>query len=174
MATRYFLTTTAAWLIFLLSILSVGIGLAISTNPLPVNEQKVFSPLSSEFSISPAGTVALTGNLYYTAQTRDGGGVNPITNPLPRVRIEVWDDTGTQALATTWAYDNSTGNPGFYFVNVPNNEPGGIDPYLKVFVEDFESNPAGNRVQVVDENGDLYQAVTPSVGTNLQDGQTYP
>jgi hypothetical protein len=113
-------------------------------------------------------TVTLYGAIEYTAKIRDGGTATPVTNPLPRVRIEVWDDTGSEPLGKTWV--NSSGE---YIITVPNNEPGGIDPKLFIYADDKKNNTFDTRVEVVNPNGISYFADTPIIGNNLHGTHRY-
>ncbi|GAB4580458.1 MAG: hypothetical protein Fur0022_31990 [Anaerolineales bacterium] len=176
---------------------------AESAYPQSVSVNESYSPLGAELFLPPtrtptktptsintptptptntptpsSNTVTIEGYIYYEALNRDD--VTPpatpvtITNPLARVRIEIWDyPGGTTPLGETWAEDVClTCNAGHYSITVPNNEADGIDPFLKIIVEDFGQTPSDSRVQVVDPSGNVYTANTDFVGTNLQSGQT--
>ena len=185
------------WIV--LATLFLSITYAVITHPQSVSANESDSPMGGELLLPPTRTptktptpintptptptnthtpsptpsnVTIQGHIYYRAWNQEDA--IWVINPLARVRIQVLDDSGTY-LGETWAYDAlTTSDPGYYTITVPNNESGGVDPYLKVIVEDFGNNPPDSRVQVVDENGNVYTDNTGSVGTDLQSGQTYP
>jgi hypothetical protein len=152
---------------------------AESVYPQGVSANDSFSPLEAELLLpatrtptptpNPTNTptptpssssVTIEGHIYYEALSSDSGTSAPVTNPLARVRIQVLDDSGT-FLGETWAENACpTCNAGHYSITVPNNEPNGIDPFLKIIVENFGQNPPDSRVQIVDPSGNVYTANT--------------
>lgn len=120
-------------------------------------------------TILTSGQVTLSGTIRYESREEDViGAISPVSNNLGRVRIEVWDDTGTSPLGVTYAVSQT----GFYSITIPNNEPGGIDPRLRILATD-EGAPDGRRVTVIDPtNSNVTYAINTSTinGGNLADG----